>query len=100
MRPEQAVFCGVLGWAALISLFSVCLTVYDKYAAKKRPRRRVPERVLFIFGALGGAAAMYLTMCLIRHKTKHKSFMIGLPLIFLLHVLLCAVFYVYYIQFF
>ena len=30
-------------------------------------------------GALGGALPMYVTMRIIRHKTKHKKFMIGLP---------------------
>ncbi len=34
---------------------------------------------------------MYMTMKLIRHKTLHKRFMIGIPLIILLQ---CAVFLV------
>ena len=76
MRPIHLIALYFL----LISLIAVTLTVYDKYAAKKRPRHRTPERVLLLTGALGGAAAMYLTMLLIRHKTLHKKFMIGLPL--------------------
>ena len=76
MRPIHLIALYLL----LISLIAVTLTVYDKYAAKKRPRHRTPERVLLLTGALGGAAAMYLTMLLIRHKTLHKKFMIGLPL--------------------
>ena len=45
----------------LISLWGVVLTLYDKGAAK-RGARRVPEAVLFLTGALGGAFAMFLCM--------------------------------------
>ena len=30
---------------------------------------------------LGGSAAMFVTMLIIRHKTKHPKFMIGIPVI-------------------
>ena len=76
---------------AAISLVSAIVTVYDKLAAKKRPRHRTPEKTLLLLAFLGGAAAMYLTMLLIRHKTKHKKFMAGLPLFIVLHVLIAAV---------
>lgn len=33
---------------------------------------------------------MYITMKAIRHKTLHKKFMIGLPLLILLHGVLAA----------
>ncbi len=69
------------------SLFGVALTVYDKYAAKHK-KWRVPEKLLFVFAILGGSAAMYITMLVIRHKTKHLSFMIGLPVIMLLQTVI------------
>ena len=81
----------VLGYFAAISLVSVTVTVYDKYAAKHRPRRRTPEKTLMLLGLCGGATAMYITMLLIRHKTQHKKFMAGLPLFIVLHVLIAAV---------
>lgn len=61
-----------------VSALAVIFTVYDKIAAKCRARR-VPEATLFAVAVLGGSAAMYLVMLLIRHKTKHKRFMLGLP---------------------
>lgn len=79
---------------ACFSLFSVILTVYDKLAAK-RHRRRIPESTLIWFGILGGAALEYITMKIIHHKTLHKKFMIGLPLIFLLQVLAVSSAYFY-----
>ena len=66
-----------------VSLGSAAVTVLDKTAAKRRAWR-IPERTLLILAALGGAPAMLLTMLIIRHKTRHLKFMLGLPLIILL----------------
>lgn len=44
----------------------------------------MPEKTLFALSVVGGALGMYATMCLIRHKTRHKRFMIGLPIIILI----------------
>ena len=73
-------------YLGIVSLAAVILTVYDKIAAKKLRHRRVPEGTLMTLGAIGGALAMYITMQLIRHKTKHGKFMFGLPILTLLHV--------------
>ena len=70
-----------LVYIAGISLVSVIVTVYDKIAAKKRPKRRIRENTLLLLAVLGGGLAEYLTMLLIRHKTRHRKFMIGLPVI-------------------
>ena len=68
-------------WLALISLIACVITVYDKIASKRLPRHRTPEKTLFLLSVLGGSVALYATMQLIRHKTQHKRFMIGIPLI-------------------
>lgn len=70
-----------LGYAAGISVITIIVTVYDKIAAKKRPKHRIRENTLLLLGLLGGSPAEYLTMLVIRHKTRHKKFMIGLPVI-------------------
>ncbi len=67
-------------YLCIVSGLAVILTVYDKIAAKCRISR-VPEATLFVVSLLGGSAATYLVMLLIRHKTKHKRFMLGLPAI-------------------
>ncbi len=69
------------------SLLAVCLTVYDKYAAKSK-KTRIPEKILFITALFGGSLAMFITMLVIRHKTKHKRFMVGLPVIALTQAVL------------
>ena len=75
-----------LMYLAAVSAAAILLTVSDKCCAK-RTRQRVPEAVLFFTAVLGGSAAMYLTMLLIRHKTLHKRFMLGLPAILLIQIL-------------
>lgn len=64
----------------VINFYAVVITVSDKKLAKSWARR-VPEKKLFITAALGGSLGMYITMRKIRHKTLHKRFMIGIPLI-------------------
>ena len=78
----------ILIYFAVISLITIIVTVYDKKAAKKRPKHRVPEKILFLLAILGGSVAEFLTMLKIRHKTKHKRFMIGLPVIMVMQVVI------------
>ena len=74
----------VLVYIAVISLVAVIMTIADKSKAK-RDAWRIPEATLMLVGLFGGALPMYITMKTIRHKTKHKKFMIGLPLEIALH---------------
>lgn len=78
-----------------ISATGVIMTVYDKSAARHK-KRRVPERTLLLIGFLGAALPMFITMQIIRHKTKHLQFMIGLPAEFLLHAALIIIILVWY----
>lgn len=79
----------VFGFAA-VSLVAVLLTVFDK-ASARAGGRRVPEKILLTVALFGGALAEWLTMKLIRHKTQHPKFMMGLPLIVMLHAALAGV---------
>ena len=72
---------------ATISLVMAIVTAIDKYKAKKGTFR-ISEATLFILATLGGALSEYATMRLIRHKTLHKRFMIGLPLIIILQIII------------
>lgn len=76
----------VLIYLISINILGIILTIYDKIASKKFRKNRIRENVLLLIGVLGGAISMYITMKLIRHKTRHKKFMIGLPIILILQV--------------
>lgn len=72
----------------VINLFSIFITVFDKLASKYRKNDRIREKTLFIVAIIGGSLFMLISMKLIKHKTKHKSFMLGLPIIILIQLIL------------
>lgn len=78
----------------LISVITVTFTVGDKLNAK-RDGRRVPEDFLLTLGLLGGALAEYVTMKLIRHKTRHKKFMLILPAEIIIHIVIVVFILIY-----
>ena len=82
----------VVPFIAIMSVISIIATVKDKICAIK-DKRRTPEKKLLLLSALGGSVAMLLTMLLIRHKTKHLKFMIGIPIIIVLQAV--ALYYLY-----
>lgn len=63
-----------------VNLLAFAVCGWDKWAAK-RGARRVPERRLLLFCALGGSPAFLLGMALFRHKTRKPKFYVGVPLI-------------------
>lgn len=71
----------------MINLIAVIVTIYDKLCAVKR-RWRVKESTLLLLSALGGSICMYITMLLIRHKTRHIKFMLGIPLILIIQIII------------
>ena len=76
-------------FVGIMSVLSIIICIYDKLISKlNKVKLRIPEKSLFVFSALGGSVAMLACMLLIRHKTKHKSFMIGIPAIILLQAVL------------
>ena len=98
LDPKTAVPVVVLLWVAVLSVISMVVCVYDKVISKKnRVELRVPERVLLLLSALGGSLAMYITMQIIHHKTKHAKFMIGIPVIMVLQIAL-IILYFYFVQ--
>lgn len=74
-------------YLVVINIIAVIVTVHDKNAAQ-RGAWRVKERTLMLISALGGAPAMYLTMLTIHHKTRKPLFMIGIPVIFIIELIL------------
>lgn len=76
-----------------IAALSVIFTAYDKVAAKRLPRHRIPEATLLLLAAIGGSLPMYITMQILHHKTKHKKFMIGIPVILAIQILLTILYF-------
>lgn len=76
-------------YLAIINAISFLLMLVDKYKAKKN-LWRIPERTLMGFAAIGGSLGALSGMYLVRHKTKHLKFTVGIPVILFLHVLIAV----------
>ena len=76
-----------------INLLTFLIYGIDKWKAKK-DKWRIPEATLLLLAALGGSIGALLGMSVFHHKTRHKKFIIGVPLILLAQIAL-ACFLVY-----
>lgn len=77
----------ILGYIIFLNVYLYWIMGKDKEYAR-RGQQRIPERHIFLFSALGGAIGTYLAMHHFRHKTKHRSFTIGIPVIIAIHIIL------------
>lgn len=73
----------------LIGINVLTFLVYglDKWKAR-RDQWRIPEATLLMLAVLGGSIGALLGMTVFHHKTRHKKFQIGLPLILLAQIFL------------
>ena len=70
-------------WLPILNLLTLFLFALDKHRAQ-RHQTRIPERTLFLLSILGGSLGALAGMQLWRHKTRHASFQIGIPVILLI----------------
>ncbi|MFD3261151.1 DUF1294 domain-containing protein [Paenibacillus lentus] len=82
---------GLLLWFLIINVISYLVMADDKRRARQR-RDRIPERTLFLLAAIGGSLGVLMAMNVKRHKTKHASFRVGIPLLLLLNAVLLGYF--------
>ena len=83
---------GLQTWLIAINFCGFAAFAVDKFRAKQW-KKRISEKTLFLCALLGGGVGCLAGMYLMRHKTKHLSFVIGIPLITLAEaVLLLLVF--------
>jgi len=75
----------ITAYFIFVSLWATGLTIYDKRAARKGAWR-IKERTLLFVASIGGSVAMILTMRMIRHKTQHAKFTVGIPVIIVLQI--------------
>lgn len=81
-----------LYYLLVVNTLTFLLYGIDKYKAKK-VRWRISEATLLMMAVIGGSIGAWAGMRLWHHKTMHKKFKYGIPLIILLQVAL--VFYLH-----
>ena len=81
---------------ALLALNLLTFIIYgiDKFKAKKS-KWRIPESTLLLLALIGGSIGAWLGIKVWRHKTLHKKFYIGIPMILTLQVI--ATIYILYL---
>lgn len=75
-----------------INIMSFFLYGIDKYKAKKG-KWRISEATLLMIAVIGGNIGAWAGMRLWHHKTMHKKFKYGIPIIIILQV--CLVVYLH-----
>lgn len=80
----------VVCYIIFINIVGFFIMGIDKQKAKKG-KWRIQEKTLFAIALLFGSFGVGLGMKHYRHKTKHKSFVIGIPLIEIVQVAIALV---------
>ena len=86
-------------WTKVLLIYLVVINIVafaamglDKYKAKHK-KWRIQEKTLFFLAIIGGSVGALYGMHLFRHKTKHKSFMFGMPAILIVQILIGIVWF-------
>ncbi len=77
----------MLIYLLLINAVGFGVMLYDKYLAKNK-LQRIPEKTLLGIAAFGGSIGCWVGMYVVRHKTKHLKFTLGIPTILIAQVAL------------
>ena len=84
----------LIAYILIVNVLTFILFAIDKWKAK-HGKWRIPEATLLIMAAIGGSLGALFGMKLFHHKTLHKKFNIGLPVILLLQIILI----IYFLEF-
>ena len=77
----------ILGYLLAVNITSFLLYGIDKYKAKKG-RWRISEATLLLMAVIGGSIGAWGGMRIWHHKTMHKMFNYGIPVIIIFQVAL------------
>ena len=77
----------LLIYLAIINVITFFVYGIDKWKAK-RAKWRIPEATLLGIAAIGGSIGAWLGMKTWHHKTLHKKFKFGIPLILFVQIAL------------
>ena len=79
----------ILYYLLAVNIATFLLYGFDKYKAKKG-KWRISEATLLTMAAIGGSIGAWAAMRLWHHKTMHKKFKYGIPLISIMQIALVA----------
>ena len=77
----------ILYYLLAVNIATFLLYGIDKYKAKKN-KWRISEATLLMMAVIGGSIGAWAGMRLWHHKTMHKKFKYGIPVIIIMHIAL------------
>lgn len=85
--------------AVIIYLVAINVITFIMFGADKaraaKGRWRISESALILAALLGGSTGALAGMRIFHHKTKHRKFTIGIPVILALQIILMVIYYPY-----
>ena len=75
----------ILYYLAAINVITFLVYGIDKLKAKKG-KWRIPEATLLLLAIVGGSIGAWMGMKVWHHKTMHKKFKYGVPLILMIQI--------------
>ena len=84
---NKCLFFGVIAFLLIMNITAFCMFARDKSSAKRR-EKRISEKKLMRVCFFGGAIGGIIGMNAFRHKTMKKKFSIGVPILFVLQLIL------------
>ena len=75
----------IMGYLLIVNVLAFIIYGFDKYQARKAGRR-IPEATLLIWAGIGGSIGAWMGMKLWHHKTLHKKFKYGIPILITMQV--------------
>ena len=81
-------------YLAAINVITFIMFGADKARAAKG-RWRISESALILAALLGGSIGALAGMRIFHHKTRHRKFTVGIPVILALQIILMVIYYPY-----
>ena len=81
-------------YLAVINIIAFIMFGADKARAVKG-KWRISEAALILATLLGGSIGALAGMKIFHHKTRHRKFTVGIPVILVLQIVLMALYYPY-----
>lgn len=76
----------MIHYLVIINIIGIFIMYIDKKKAIKK-LYRIPEKNLFFICMIGGSLGIIIGMYKFRHKTQHKKFIYGVPLLLIINIL-------------
>ena len=87
----------LLFYLLIINAAGFSLMCADKLRAQKN-QWRIRKSTLLLVAAAGGSLGCLAAMYLVRHKTRHPQFALGIPVILVLQILAGYLVFLHYLQ--